>query len=212
MARKKKTEEQAAPVVEEPKKAPDPKVRTFRTELDVILTDEEIKQRGIQVAYLYRDIGRAEEDLKELVKEKKADIAKIVMKLQGFADEVREGKRRSDVLCEETTHYDLLRVVQVRMDTGEEILNRPFSDEEARTARQGILQFEKDKEKPAPADVADFSHVDDTEEDGIVVGEPEFPDGVVDDNYPPRDGSEERDFPENEPDDEDEDETDDDEE
>ena len=45
MATRKKKTEQAAPTVEEPKKYPDPKIRSFRTELDVILTDEEIKQR-----------------------------------------------------------------------------------------------------------------------------------------------------------------------
>ena len=185
MATRKKKTEQAAPAVEEPKKYPDPKIRSFRTELDVILTDEEIKQRGIQVAYLYRDIGRAENDLKELVKEKKADIAKIEMKLQGFADEVREGKRRDEVLCEETMHYDLLRVVQVRMDTGEEILNRPFSDEEARQYKAPPLPFEKNVGRSSSSDVAVIGGEDDVDE-GV----------IVDDDYPMGDGSEERDWPE----------------
>ena len=186
MATRKKKTEQAAPTVEEPKKYPDPKIRSFRTELDVILTDEEIKQRGIQVAYLYRDIGRAENDLKELVKEKKADIAKIEMKLQGFADEVREGKRRDEVLCEETMHYDLLRVVQVRMDTGEEILNRPFSDEEAAQYKRPPLPFEKNN-KPSAS----------TNDVAVIGGEDDVDEGViVDDDYPRSDGSEERDWPE----------------
>lgn len=190
--RKKNTEEQETlPVVVEPPKAPPPKVRSFRTELDIILTDEEIKQRGIQVAYLYRDIGRAESELKDLVKEKKQDIARIEMKLQAVADEVREGKRRGEVLCEESKLFDILRVVQVRTDTGEEILNRPFSDEEAKEFKHPPLPFEKDKQEDIPLppadDVAVIGGEDDVDE-GLVVGEP-------------RDGSEERDWPEKDEDD-----------
>ena len=190
--RKRRNTETETPAVVEPPKHDAPKVRTFKTELDVILTDEEIKNRGVQVAYLYRDIGRAEADLKELVKERKADIAKIEMKLMGIADEVREGKRRGDVLCEETMHFDLMRVVQIRMDTGEEILNRPFNEEEAAQYKRPPLPFEK-------------SRATSTDDVAVIGGEDDVDEGViVEDAEEPGDGSEERDFPENEPDDEDE--------
>jgi hypothetical protein len=107
------------------------KIETFHRELSVLLTDDEKRQRGMELA-------RAENELTEFndrerkarlaeLKAKESDIRARIAKLAGV---VTTGSELRRVECRGDADYANGRVLLYRVDTGELIGDRALKDEE----------------------------------------------------------------------------------
>lgn len=121
------------------KQAP-PTLLTMTKNLPCQLTDEEQRERGIELARTNEDYASEEKRQADIKAELKAQLAGIEARRTSLASIVRRKEEYRDVKVEE--HYDYQRgvVVQVRTDTGEQIMRREMTEAE----RQAKLNFEED--------------------------------------------------------------------
>lgn len=108
---------------------PKPK-RVFTKSLKVQLEPEEIAKRAIGMAGQHAELARVVDEKDETAKHFKATIARIESEINEQAVAVNSGFVYQDVECEEHEDWDSKRVYQVRIDTGEEIWERPMTEEE----------------------------------------------------------------------------------
>jgi len=98
--------------------------------LKCILTEEEIKESGAQLAKSYSDITDLEEEKKSVVSDFKAQIDKATAEASLLARKIQNGYEFRNVGCEEIWDYDEKLVYVVRVDTGETIRSRVMTSEE----------------------------------------------------------------------------------
>jgi hypothetical protein len=108
--------------------------------LKCVLTEQEIKDAGAQLARSYSEITDLEEHKKGVVSDFKAKIDGATAQASILARKIQNGYEFRDIECEEVWDYDDKVVEVVRTDTGETIRSRVMKAEE--------LQDSLFKEKP----------------------------------------------------------------
>lgn len=108
--------------------------------LKCVLTEEEIKESGAQLARRYSEISDLEDAKKSVMSDFKAKIDSASAEASGLARKIQNGYEFRNVDCEEIWDYDDKVVEVVRTDTGETIRSRVMKAEE--------LQDSLFKEKP----------------------------------------------------------------
>ena len=104
--------------------------RVFTKSLKVELGPGEIAKRAIAMAGQHAELARVANEKDETVKHFKATMAGIEAEIAELAVAVNSGFVYAPVECEEFEDWDGKRVVQVRSDTGEQIWERPMTEEE----------------------------------------------------------------------------------
>lgn len=120
-AKKKKTEQ---------KKAPNVRREPFATDLRVPLKANEIADRADRAAVLEDDIEQKLEAAKAQSKVARSEVSQLSAEKRRLQSEVRTKATYREVQCERRFLYDDGVVVEVRMDTGEEISSRPMTEAE----------------------------------------------------------------------------------
>jgi len=94
------------------------------------LTDTELKEFGRKLATKCEDIASEESRQKDQKSEMKARLDGMEAERTSLAIVVRRQEEQRDVEVEEVFDYELGKVTQTRLDTGEEIRVRPMTNEE----------------------------------------------------------------------------------
>jgi hypothetical protein len=112
--------------------------RVFTKSLKVELLESEIASRAIGMAGSHAELARVTQEEAETKKHYKATIARIEAEIDEQATAVNSGFVYQDVECTEVEDWDNKRMLHIRMDTGEEIWQRPMTEEE-RTADRPLI-------------------------------------------------------------------------
>lgn len=94
------------------------------------LTEAELKEFGRKLAVKCEDIAAEESRQKDQKSEMKARLDGMESERSIFALVVRRQEEQRDVEVEELFDYEAGKVIQTRLDTGEEIRVRPMTNEE----------------------------------------------------------------------------------
>lgn len=113
--------------------------------LKCVLTEQEIKESGAQLAKSYSDMSELEDAKKSIVSDFKARIDKMAADISGFARKIQNGYEFRNVECEEVRDYDEKFVEVIRLDTGETLRTRVMTADELQTRL-----FKSKKEDPGP--------------------------------------------------------------
>lgn len=152
----------------------------FERELPVPLTDEELKERGQELAEKMREVDQAEQAKKDAAAHHKQIVERLTAEASDMARVIRAGKVERSVKC--YTEHDLEKEVArvVRCDTGEVVETRTLSRDELNDLRQGKLFKE-----PAPAAEGEGEGEGEGEEEGEGEGvEPEALEAAAEDGAP----------------------------
>lgn len=128
----------------------DPDVRTepYTTTLRISLTPEEIADRADRAAGLIEDRDRKEEEQKAATKHAKSIIEAIDAEIRKLSNEVRTRSTYGPVECERRLCYKARTLVEIRLDTGEEISSRNLTLAEL----QRELPYAEESKAAADAD------------------------------------------------------------
>lgn len=129
---KKKTEKQVE------KKAANARKEPFTSELRVPLKANEIADRADRAAQLEDDIEQKQTAQKADAKVARSALAQMSAEKRRLQSEVRTKATYREVQCERRFLYDAGVVVEVRLDTDEELSNRPMTE----TEKQQFLPFD----------------------------------------------------------------------
>lgn len=157
MAKKKTTEKP------EPKKPANARKEPFTSELRVPLKSNEIADRADRAAQLEDDIEQKQGAQKAEAKLARSVVAQMSAEKRRLQSEVRTKATYREVPCERRFLYDDAIVVEVRLDTGEEIGNRPMTE----TEKQQFLPFAPDDQssnKTGPGSLDDEFGSEDSHE------------------------------------------------
>src|SRR5688500_12251552 len=113
----------------------DVRVEKITKNLPCKLTETELKDFGRKLAVKCEDIAAEESRQKDQKSEMKARLDGMESERASLAIIVRRQEEQRDVEVSETFDYELGKVTQTRMDTGEEIRVRAMTNEE----RQQVL-------------------------------------------------------------------------
>ena len=130
---------------------------TFFQQLPVPLTEEELKQRGKDLAKTHQDIGEIERHKKEINDDFKAKISALEASTSSLSRAISNGYEYREVECEWAFFWEKGEKHMVRLDTGETVEIRKISDFE----RQDRLHLDepeqkKSKKKPKEEPEEDF--------------------------------------------------------
>jgi hypothetical protein len=125
----------------------------------VALTDSEVLQRSRRAAQLEQQVEKKKKDLADAQKLEKSEIAKLESVRKQISQEIAVGQRYIEVDCLEVYNFRLGKVSLIRVDTREEIRERPMTVLE----RQQELPLDDDSSGTDGADLEDPD--DDTEDD-----------------------------------------------
>lgn len=106
------------------------KVEPFTQQLACALRREEVEERAQRAAFLLSDHDNREASFEEERKAQKAVLQRIENEIRAVSQEVREKVTYRDVPCERRFDYTKSLVLDVRLDTGEVVFERPMSDAE----------------------------------------------------------------------------------
>lgn len=104
--------------------------RTLLRNLRCRLTPEEWAERAARLAAINQEIDAEEARQAEQKAEMKARLATLESERQKLSGAVVRKEEHRDVECEEWLHEQPARVVVIRLDTREEVENRPMTDAE----------------------------------------------------------------------------------
>lgn len=113
------------------------KRRTTTETLSCVLTDDELRERGEQLAKAIEDIATEQKNQESIKAEMKSSIATLEARRDALAAQVRRKAELRQVEVEEVTDYVSGRFSRSRLDTGEVIHERPLTNDE----RQASLEF-----------------------------------------------------------------------
>jgi hypothetical protein len=134
--RKKKTEKPKEESTEDAKPArtkggkPDTKIEHFSQNLRCALADSEIVERSKRVSRLLSDKALKQEEIKSATAHLKASVKQIDAEISKLSQEVNDSAAYRDVQCERRYVYRTGKVTEVRMDTCEQIYERPMTGSE----------------------------------------------------------------------------------
>lgn len=136
------------------------KIEPFTQQLACALKREEVEERAQRAAHLLADHEKQEASFDEQRKEQKNVLLKIENEIRSVSQEVREKVTYRDVPCERRFDYQRSLVLDVRLDTGEVVYERPMSDAEKQRdlfdppggAGDVDDEFADDPEEPAAAE------------------------------------------------------------
>jgi len=140
--RKGKREADQSEKPEVPPVVPDVTTSEEHRELAIMLTPDEIRERGEDLAKRSIEKGGLEDNIASLKADYKQRIEALDLAAGKLVREISERRQWRQVACTRMMDYANGRVVVVRDDTGEEIENRPMDSME----RQRELDF---PDKPA---------------------------------------------------------------
>ncbi len=118
------------------------KVEKITKNLRCDLSEKDVAERSDRVAHLIAKKETKEEELKLQTKQAKNEIGMVEAEITHLASEVRDRATYRDVECERQYRIKEGRVVDVRLDTGEEVFERAMTAAEL----QGELPFDGDVE------------------------------------------------------------------
>lgn len=108
----------------------DVQITKFTRSLPVKLTEEELLARGDRAAYL----DRREEELTAALNSAKSDykhqIEAVIAERRALQERIRSKQEHREVECEQRMMYRLGKVIEIRIDTGEQISERPMLESE----------------------------------------------------------------------------------
>ena len=122
---------------------------TFFQQLPVPLTEEELKQRGKDLAKTHQDIGEIERHKKEINDDFKAKISALEASTSSLSRAISNGYEYREVECEWAFFWEKGEKHMVRLDTGETVEIRKISDFE-RQERLPLDEPEQKKSKKKP--------------------------------------------------------------
>lgn len=108
----------------------DVRIQKVTKNLPCKLTETELKEFGRKLAVKCEDIAAEESRQKDQKSEMKARLDGMESERSIFALVVRRQEEQRDVEVEEMFDYVTGKVIQTRLDTGEELRVRPMSNEE----------------------------------------------------------------------------------
>lgn len=136
-----------------PKAAPPPpdedmKVEEYTASLRIALTTEEVADRADRAAGLIEDRDRKENEQKAAASHAKSIVAAIDAEIRKLSNEVRTKSTYGPVGCERRLDYRARTLIEVRLDTGEELSRRnltiaelqrelPYAEDSAKAAEAG---------------------------------------------------------------------------
>jgi len=158
--------------------------RQFRFDM----TDAEVREKAMEAAGLTAEMREKTEHLKvvedQLKAEKKtleAEISALMARREKIDNEIQIGKVLKYVDVEERKNWEAEEVQQVRLDTGEIISSRPFTDAD----RQKELPFKENEEGEQVDESGDASASDDEDTGGDQDGDKtELPNASGEDRGP----------------------------
>ena len=103
---------------EEPKGTPN-EIKETTEYLKCILSDDEVREYGIELARKHTEAEGLEGKKKSFNDQIKADISKVTADISGLSSKISNGYEFKDVECEEHYDYDEETVSIIRLDTGE---------------------------------------------------------------------------------------------
>ena len=106
------------------------KTRKFEKHLKCMFTEAEVKQIADDLSNAVQTANEKEAAKKAIVAQANSDLELAKSSVSSLACKHRDKYEYRTVKCEETRDYDLKRLTSIRLDTGEEIENRPLTTEE----------------------------------------------------------------------------------
>lgn len=116
------------------------KIEKITKNLRCDLSEKDVAERSDRVAHLIAKKETKEEELKLQTKQAKNEIGMVEAEITHLASEVRDRATYRDIECERQYRISDGKVVDVRLDTGEEVFERAMTAAEL----QGELPFEGD--------------------------------------------------------------------
>lgn len=111
----------------------DLKIEPFQQRLPVLLTEQELLGVGDRAAHLSKEAHEAEEARKEADATAKATVKRLQNEADALLATVRDKREYRLVSCERRYEFRTGRVVETRVDTGEQLSERPMRDDERQT-------------------------------------------------------------------------------
>jgi hypothetical protein len=105
------------------------KKHTYELTLPVKLTEEQVAERARKMAELHRDVARKYEEKATTAARLKTEIEIMEAQIDDYAGQVRERSEMCRVECERK--LDVRDVVEIRLDTGDEVSRRRATPEES---------------------------------------------------------------------------------
>lgn len=102
--------------------------------LSVMLTEEEARAKGIELASYVQQLNELEERAKQISADMKKEIKALQAKVMVLTRIVRTGKEDREVECYERRNNSLMTIETYRTDTGELVETRPMSANERQLA------------------------------------------------------------------------------
>lgn len=112
-------------------KEPRVRIERFAEQLLCPLTPGEIAERADRAAHLLSERDALEAQAKEALRAAKAQIGKLDGEHRRLSSEVREKVTARQVRCERRFYYEKNLVIDVRLDTGEEMHRREMTGDES---------------------------------------------------------------------------------
>jgi len=115
-------------------KASEPtRINKFQQRLPVMLTEKELLGAGDRAAHLAKEAHEAEEARKEADATAKATVKRLQNESEALLATVRDKREYRLVPCERRFDFRLGKVTEIRVDTGEQLSERPMRDDERQT-------------------------------------------------------------------------------
>jgi hypothetical protein len=111
----------------------DLKIEPYQQRLPVMLTEQELLGVGDRAAHLSKEAHEAEEARKEADATAKATVKRLQNEADALLATVRDKREYRLVSCERRYEFRTGRVVETRVDTGEQLSERPMRDDERQT-------------------------------------------------------------------------------
>jgi len=108
----------------------DLKIEPFQQRLPVLLTEQELLGVGDRAAHLSKEAHEAEEARKEADATAKATVKRLQNEADALLATVRDKREYRLVPCERRFDFRLGKVTEIRVDTGEQLEERPMRDDE----------------------------------------------------------------------------------
>ncbi|HEX2879695.1 MAG TPA: hypothetical protein VHO25_09155 [Polyangiaceae bacterium] len=119
------------------------KVETYTDSLRVDLTVEEVADRADRAAHMLVKIDEKKAEIKAERQLQNKQLANLETEHHRLSGEVLSKSTYKKVVCKRTYDFDAKTVTEIREDTGEELGERPMTDDEL----QVNFSFEDDAEK-----------------------------------------------------------------
>jgi hypothetical protein len=111
----------------------DLKIEPYQQRLPVMLTERELLGAGDRAAHLSKEAHEAEEARKEADATAKATVKRLQNEADALLATVRDKREYRLVSCERRFDFRLGKVTEIRVDTGEQLEERPMRDDERQT-------------------------------------------------------------------------------